>query len=103
VKDEKGVKIYFDPVSTKKRGDQARELCDKVCADPGLGKVIEPIGTIIYHVAAHEFGHVCFDQKNVVMTITYSILGYLRTWSCRHGKYNIPKYIHRSLMSYIGH
>jgi hypothetical protein len=66
VKDEKGVKIYFDPVSTKKRGDQARELCDKVCADPGLGKVIEPIGTIIYHVAAHEFGHVCFDQKNVV-------------------------------------
>jgi hypothetical protein len=65
VKDEKGVKIYFDPVSTKKRGDQARELCDKVCADPGLGKVIEPIGTIIYHVAAHEFGHAIYGLGHV--------------------------------------
>jgi hypothetical protein len=54
VKDAKGVKIYFDPVSTALREETVRKLTAKVCADAdALCARLDARETIVYHVAAH--------------------------------------------------
>jgi len=63
VKDVKGVKIYFDPISTKNRQVQTGKLIHKVFPTDvanELEKKLEPIETLTYHVAAHEIGHAIY-------------------------------------------
>jgi hypothetical protein len=69
VKNEKGVKIYFDVVSTARRGEQAKQLMAKVFADQSLGSRLNAVETIIYHVAAHEFGHAIYGLDHVAKCI----------------------------------
>ena len=64
VKDEKGVKIYFDPVSTRNRQNQTEKLIQKVFEESVASKLasrMSPIETITYHVAAHEVGHAIYS------------------------------------------
>jgi hypothetical protein len=37
----------------------------KVFADQSLGSRLDPVETIIYHVAAHEFGHAIYGLDHV--------------------------------------
>jgi hypothetical protein len=83
VKNEHGVKIYFDPVSTHSRQLQTAALIDKVC-DDGDGSLKATLGaadTLVWHVAAHEVGHaiynleaMCNDSCSVIKTATKSLL-----------------------------
>jgi len=65
VKNSKGVKIYFDPISTDKRVQQATKLVAKSFADGNLVKRMDALDTIVYHVSAHEFGHAIYNLEAV--------------------------------------
>lgn len=52
MRQEEGVKIYFDAVSTAAREDAARDLAAQVLADTERSGCINTIGTIVWHVAA---------------------------------------------------
>jgi len=77
VRDEKGVKIYFDPVSTAARHEQVKKLLGKVFADHTVGDSLNAVEELVYHVAAHEFGHAIYGLdhvKEVIKTDTKSLL-----------------------------
>jgi len=60
VKEAKGVKLFFDPVSTNIRLGTTRSLAAKVMSPeqlPKLTSVLDAVDTIVYQVAAHEIGH----------------------------------------------
>ncbi|KAL9655011.1 hypothetical protein ABK040_008795 [Willaertia magna] len=70
VKNVKGVKIYFDPISTQSRIEQTKDLIKKVCANAeSLFEYLTAIDTIKNHVAAHELGHAIYNLENVKDTI----------------------------------
>lgn len=65
VKKKKGVKIYFDPVSTDLRMKQVKKLVTKVFADKSLIDRIDTIDSIVNHIAAHEFGHAIYNLASL--------------------------------------
>lgn len=68
VQNLKGVKIYFDPISTACRIDGTKKLIMKVfdhSIHEELCSKLDAINTIIYHVAAHEFGHAIYNLSNM--------------------------------------
>ncbi|EIE20277.1 hypothetical protein COCSUDRAFT_67562 [Coccomyxa subellipsoidea C-169] len=71
VRQAEGVKIYFDPVSTAAREESARELAARVLADPARNS-IDTVGTIVWHVAAHEIGHAIYGLDAVKDAIRVS-------------------------------
>jgi len=65
VKEEKGVKIYFDPISTANREKQTALLVKKIFSGDQilmLNERLDPVETIVYHVAAHEVGHAIYSS-----------------------------------------
>jgi hypothetical protein len=46
----------------------------EVFADQTLGSRLNPIETIIYHVAAHEFGHAIYGLDHVAKVHSFSYL-----------------------------
>ncbi|BDA45526.1 hypothetical protein COCOBI_07-3130 [Coccomyxa sp. Obi] len=77
VRQAEGVKIYFDPVSTAAREESARDLASKVLADPARKDSINTVGTIVWHVAAHEIGHAIYGLdavKDVIKVSTKTLL-----------------------------
>ncbi|CAL8470879.1 g10421 [Coccomyxa elongata] len=72
VRQAEGVKIYFDPVSTAAREESARDLASKVLADPARKDSINTVGTIVWHVAAHEIGHAIYGLDAVKDAIKVS-------------------------------
>ena len=68
VKNEKGVKIYFDPVETAARVELGKGLVAKTFADPDavLAKYKpDAVEQLVWHVAAHEVGHAIYNLKTV--------------------------------------
>lgn len=67
VKTEKGVKIYFDPVSTASRQRQTEQLVREVFQEDvdSLIDTMDPIETLVWHVAAHEVGHAIYNLEAV--------------------------------------
>lgn len=64
IKTEKGIKIFFDPVSTASRLVMTKELVHKVYVDADkLAEHLDAVGTIVYHVAAHEVGHGIYNLE----------------------------------------
>ena len=62
VKNAKGVKIYFDPISTASRIKQTCELVDKVFSNSQeLHSYMSAVDIIKNHVAAHEIGHAIYN------------------------------------------
>lgn len=77
VRTNKGVKIFFDPVSTAIRSENVKELTRKAFADESLVNYIDAIDSIVNHVASHEFGHAIYGldaMKDVILTETKSLL-----------------------------
>merc|ERR1712176_163076 len=71
VSEEKGIKIYFDPVETENRVKINASLISKVFHDAaspnGVLTKFAPhaIEQLVYHVAAHEVGHAIYNLRNV--------------------------------------
>ncbi|EDQ91547.1 uncharacterized protein MONBRDRAFT_31533 [Monosiga brevicollis MX1] len=66
VKNEKGVKIYFDAVSTGARLQTTGDMVEKVCVNgKELAALLDAVDTIVYHVAAHEVGHAIYNLDHV--------------------------------------
>jgi len=80
VKETKGVKLYFDPVSTGIRQRSTEGLLVKVFAQEQHQKLVEtldPVETIVYHVSAHEVGHSIYNLKSledILLPTTPSLL-----------------------------
>ena len=71
VKDRKGIKIYFDPVSKAARLVQASALVRRTFVDPEpLVGALDAVDSLVYHVAAHEIGHAIYSE--LVDTCAYS-------------------------------
>jgi hypothetical protein len=73
VKNEKGVKIYFDPAETVARVELGKGLVAKVFADAGgvLAKYRpDAVEQLVWHVAAHEVGHAIYNLKTVEAQLT---------------------------------
>lgn len=71
------MKIYFDPVSTAAREEDAKALARRMCKDPSRADDIDTVGTIVYHVAAHEIGHAIYGLdavKDVIKVSTKTLL-----------------------------
>jgi len=73
VKDSKGVKIYFDPVSTTNRLELIKQLASKVLQQPSLSHDMSAVDDIVYHVAAHEFGHAIYGLGHLEKVIPPAI------------------------------
>ena len=68
VKASKGVKIYFDPESTRVRVKRIKELAKKVFNGGDYREIeagIRPLDIIVYHVSSHEFGHAIYGLSGV--------------------------------------
>eukprot|EP01080_Neovahlkampfia_damariscottae_P004488 gene4488-7869_t len=66
VKNAKGVKIYFDPISSQSRKEETTRLTNMVFSKPDqLVSQLSEIDTIVYLVAAHEFGHAIYNLECV--------------------------------------
>eukprot|EP00730_Choanoeca_flexa_P012726 TRINITY_DN4561_c0_g1_i1.p1 TRINITY_DN4561_c0_g1~~TRINITY_DN4561_c0_g1_i1.p1 ORF type:complete len:553 (+),score=159.79 TRINITY_DN4561_c0_g1_i1:51-1709(+) len=78
VKNEKGVKIYFDPVSTASRLEATKALVNKVFTNSNdINPHLTAINTIVFHVAAHEIGHAIYGLdhvKDVIHASTKTLL-----------------------------
>lgn len=62
VKNSKGVKIYFDNVSSEARIIESQNLVKKVFDNAEtLNQKLNSITTIVYNVSAHEFGHAIYN------------------------------------------
>eukprot|EP00735_Rhodelphis_limneticus_P010975 TRINITY_DN4015_c0_g1::TRINITY_DN4015_c0_g1_i1::g.11978::m.11978 TRINITY_DN4015_c0_g1::TRINITY_DN4015_c0_g1_i1::g.11978 ORF type:complete len:562 (+),score=104.23,DnaI_N/PF07319.6/0.032 TRINITY_DN4015_c0_g1_i1:33-1688(+) len=65
VKNEKGVKIYFDAVMQQKRCQESVELARIAFADPTVGDCVNALDVLVYHVAAHEVGHAIYPLEEL--------------------------------------
>ena len=66
VKNEKGVKIYFDVISSKSRKEETTRLTKKVFSKADeLCSQLSELETIVYLVSAHEFGHAIYNLECV--------------------------------------
>lgn len=77
IRTEKGIKIFFDPVSTEIRTVSTKKLAEKVLLDKTLTSKINSIEQIVMHVAAHEFGHAIYGLNslgNIITKETASLL-----------------------------
>lgn len=86
VKDEKGVKIYFDPISTRNRQNQTEKLICKSFDEALSTKLcarMSPIETITYHVAAHEVGHAIYSKALLIAVIYKNPNAFLCTTSIK--------------------
>lgn len=62
VKNTKGVKIYFDNVSSEARIVESKALVKKIFENSdSLNQHLDSIITIVYNVSAHEFGHAIYN------------------------------------------
>jgi hypothetical protein len=77
VRTKKGVKIYFDPISTAMRSENVKALVKKVFKGKNLINKINSVDSIINHVSSHEFGHAIYGLdavKKHISTETKSLL-----------------------------
>ncbi|KAK9831583.1 hypothetical protein WJX74_001220 [Apatococcus lobatus] len=77
VRNAHGVKIYFDPVSMAARQVTAKKLAASVLEEPARQDCIDTIGTLVYHVAAHEIGHAIYGldaMKDAIKVTTRTLL-----------------------------
>merc|ERR1719235_2723312 len=70
VKQEKGVKIYFDPVETAARVEINKALIRR-CYHDAEQSVLEKfkpdaVEQLVWHVAAHEVGHAIYNLESVI-------------------------------------
>lgn len=70
VKQEKGVKIYFDPVETAARVEINKKLIANVYHDAEASVINkykpDAVEQLVWHVAAHEVGHAIYNLRGVV-------------------------------------
>jgi len=65
VKKEKGIKIYFDAVSTADRMEQVRALVRKVFENPEeVNKCIDAVVELTYMTSSHEVGHAIYGLRS---------------------------------------
>jgi len=77
VKREKGVKIYFDPVSTAMRMKHVKKLVKQVFENTSLADRVNALDVITKHISSHEFGHAIYNleyAKECISSETMSLL-----------------------------
>jgi hypothetical protein len=66
VKNQKGVKIYFDMTSSKSRKEETKRLASIVFSKSDeLCSQLNEINSVVYLIAAHEFGHAIYNLQCV--------------------------------------